>query len=359
LTGISKNRDDRASKFNNTTNEGAFMKHGIFLFILLSLSFNVYAQRTKVIYGKDGRVDTFESKDPMFTKLAASTVALFTKGSGLEPINGGESYKLSGGTYGQRMGLCKSERFREQPAYAFCSGFLVGPDLIMTAGHCVRGSRCKSTAFVFDFKMTDSKNFENVVPRDNVYFCKDVISISSGGSKDHALIRVDRKVKNRIPLLLRSEGEVSNGEKLIVIGHPGGIPQKLADGAAVRKSSNPDYFVANLDTYGGNSGSAVFNLETAKVEGILVRGETDYVRAPGQSCRISNVCSDSGCMGEEVTKVSVVPEFERLLKYQRNFFMKNAKAREMARDVYGMRGMNRPYYRSKRYIKKGFKVLRK
>ncbi|MEK7233144.1 MAG: S46 family peptidase [Elusimicrobiota bacterium] len=39
-------------------------------------------------------------------------------------------------------------------------------------------------------------------------------------------------------------------------------------------SSNPGFFVANLDTYGGNSGSAVFNVETNLVEGILLRSES-------------------------------------------------------------------------------------
>ena len=53
--------------------------------------------------------------------------------------------------------------------------------------------------------------------------------------------------------------------------------RKVAGGAKVRSNNNGVYFVANLDTYGGNSGSAVFNLQTREVEGILVRGENDYV----------------------------------------------------------------------------------
>ena len=78
----------------------------------------------------------------------------------------------------------------------------------------------------------------------------------------------------------------------------------------VRTVDKSGYFVANLDTYGGNSGSAVFNTDTGLVEGILVRGENDFVYSNG--CRVSNVCPAPGCRGEDVTKISelanLIPE---------------------------------------------------
>ena len=61
--------------------------------------------------------------------------------------------------------------------------------------------------------------------------------------------------------------------------------------------------MANLDTYGGNSGSPVFNAQNNKVEGILVRGETDFV-SNGQ-CNVSLVCPSTGCRGEDVTRATV------------------------------------------------------
>jgi hypothetical protein len=74
----------------------------------------------------------------------------------------------------------------------------------------------------------------------------------------------------------------------------------------VRDASKPGFFVANLDTYGGNSGSAVFNAATGLVEGILVRGEQDYVQKG--DCRVSNVCPADGCRGEDVTKIAAVAD---------------------------------------------------
>jgi hypothetical protein len=91
---------------------------------------------------------------------------------------------------------------------------------------------------------------------------------------------------------------------LVVVGHPSGLAVKIAAGATVRSNLESAYFVANLDTYGGNSGSAVFNEQTGLIEGILVRGETDFKYKNG--CYVSNICDVDGCRGEDVTRVSEI-----------------------------------------------------
>jgi hypothetical protein len=124
---------------------------------------------------------------------------------------------------------------------------------------------------------------------------------------DYAIIKLDRKVTNHKPLEINREDNIRRGTPLFVIGHPTGLPTKVAGGASVRTADRNGYFVANLDTYGGNSGSAVFNIKTNLIEGILVRGDNDYV-VQG-NCRVSNYVSDSGGRGEDVTNVSVVAKF--------------------------------------------------
>jgi len=108
------------------------------------------------------------------------------------------------------------------------------------------------------------------------------------------------------PAAFRTSGKIRVGDGLTVIGYPAGLPLKVAGGAQVR-DIQAQHLVANLDTYGGNSGSAVFNSLTGEVEGILVRGELDYTYE--NNCRVSNRCSDGGCRGEDVTL------FERVLPY--------------------------------------------
>jgi V8-like Glu-specific endopeptidase len=89
----------------------------------------------------------------------------------------------------------------------------------------------------------------------------------------------------------------------VVIGHPTGLPTKVSAGANVR-SVNDVYFVANLDTFGGNSGSAVFNAETGEIEGILVRGERDYRYNSARGCYVPNTCVNLGCRGEDSTLIT-------------------------------------------------------
>jgi ankyrin repeat protein len=93
-----------------------------------------------------------------------------------------------------------------------------------------------------------------------------------------------------------------------VIGSPSGLPLKVASGAKVRDNLHPFYFNANLDTFQGNSGSAVFNAETGVVEGILVRGEEDFIPNHEKKCVEANRCDDDKCRGEDVTRMTAIPE---------------------------------------------------
>lgn len=260
----------------------------------------------EVIYGKDDRIDLWQVESKKVRALADSTVALFQASD--VTLQGGAA-KLGVEPYGPGMSLCKEEPFWDQKNGAFCSGSLIGPDLLMTAGHCVRSeAACRNTKFVFGFGITDAqKGTPEEVPAGEVYGCAKLIAREEVGSgADWALIRLDRKVGNHAALKLNLTGKIGNGTPLFVIGHPAGLPTKVAGGASVRDDSRPGYVVANLDTYGGNSGSAVFNARTGLVEGILVRGENDYVWKNG--CRVSQQCDDDACRGEDVTRVSsVVP----------------------------------------------------
>lgn len=276
------------------------------IFLALMLSFSVNANN-KVIYGEDNRLDIFETVNPLHLELARSTAAMISKGA---LRTEGDITTITGTTLADR-GICRSERFAEQLTAANCSGFLVGPDLLVTAGHCITSMNdCNGSNWVFDFAVSTGEQERTVFEVDstNVYGCKEILDrdLSRSTNDDYALIRLDRAVTDRAPLTVRSTGKIEQGTEIVVIGHPTGLPTKVADGAQVRTNTNGVYFVANLDTYGGNSGSAVFNTETGVVEGILVRGENDYIYDAGQGCRVSNRCTDTGCRGEDVTRITNV-----------------------------------------------------
>ena len=256
------------------------------------------AARREVIYGDDDRLDVYQVSDADVLEAAAAVCVLVRPGLWQRNANG--TYTLDSTTLGTQLDLCTSEPFRDQPAPGDCSGFLVAPDVIATAGHCTDSRTCDNTAFVFGFRMLSASNARLTAPAADVYFCDEIIGHELANGVDYSLVRLDRPVTGRQPVGVRSAGVVPNGASLVLIGHPSGLPLKIAGGANVRSNSASSHFTANLDAFGGSSGSPVFNASTLNVEGILVRGETDYV-AQG-NCMVSFQCSDSGCSGEACTK---------------------------------------------------------
>lgn len=269
---------------------------------LCLLTINSFAG-DKVIYGEDNRVEVSEAS-PKFAELARSTAAMIKNERLYKTENG---FKFSGKTLEER-GICPTERFANQITTAVCSGFLVGKDLLVTAGHCITSQTdCNAFSWVFDYK-SDSESLTSLeVSAESVYKCKKIVSrkLSSFNKNDYALIKLEREVTDRTPLKYRKWGKVKVGTELVVIGHPTGLPTKVAAGGIVR-SRKSKYFVTNLDTFGGNSGSAVFNAKTGLVEGILVRGESDYVRNSSLGCDVVKHCGEDSCRGEDVTFIKNV-----------------------------------------------------
>jgi hypothetical protein len=122
---------------------------------------------------------------------------------------------------------------------------------------------------------------------------------------DFALIQLDRKVTGHKPLAINRTSSLKKGDGIFVIGHPVGLPLKVAGGATVRDFSKIGYFTSDLDTFGGNSGSPVFNARTNLIEGILVRGDEDFVDSPA-GCTTMATYAQTGGRGEDVTKISAI-----------------------------------------------------
>lgn len=256
----------------------------------------------KVIYGDDHRIDIYQVNKSEILDVADSTVALIPNRSITSISN--SQVRIASDSFGKEMNLCADEPFFDQPAPANCSGSLVGEDLIATAGHCVSDSTCASYSFVFGYRMTDATTTPEVLSSSEVYSCKEVVAREYTGAQDYALVRLDRPVTGHRPLTLQ-QTPVQSGDAIYVVGHPSGLPAKYADGANVR-SQKGSFFQANLDTYGGNSGSAVFNASTHEVVGILVRGAADFAYDRVRKCTASARCADDGCRGEDVTNISYI-----------------------------------------------------
>ena len=122
---------------------------GIILSLALGCAFTAQAKQ-KVIYGDDNRRDVYEVTNPMFLEMARSTAALI---SNRNLSRSGNMTKVFGRKLGDARRLCQDEPFRDQIASANCSGFLVAPNILVTAGHCIRNeSQCNSYSYVFGFE---------------------------------------------------------------------------------------------------------------------------------------------------------------------------------------------------------------
>jgi V8-like Glu-specific endopeptidase len=293
------------------------------LSLLLIASTTAYGQTDaflKIIYGNDDRVEASQYPDAKMRTLSKSVAGMVFRSRLSADRQNPELLNFPKITAQNALGLCEDERFADQIILPGCTGFLVKPDVVVTAGHCIEEENaCARTAWVFDYIEGTEK-----LKKSNVYNCKNVIEskleTTFGKILDYAVIQLDRPVTDRAPLRYRKSGRAWLGKDLIVAGHPSGLPLKIADQANITRMNKDElknlistllrkryYFIANLDTYGGNSGSPVFDAETLLVEGLLIEGAEDYVFDEERGCLRSNRRSNKRWTTEEkvfrITKI--------------------------------------------------------
>lgn len=256
-----------------------------------------------VVYGTDNRTDVYAHADAtMRARALQSTVALVSASDVITTTP--SNVRLRGATLAQAEGLCAGQRFSSDPTAAFCSGTLIDDDVVLTAGHCITtAADCASTRFVFKYARSSATALETITTQD-VFSCAAIIAraetTTAQGEVDYALIRLDRSAAPRFtPAPVRvSTSNLVTGQRVGVIGSGSGVPFKIDTGGSVRDPGNGASFEATTDTFGGNSGSGVYELDGYSVAGILVQGDTDYVS--NGSCNVVNVCRETGCSGETV-----------------------------------------------------------
>lgn len=282
------------------------------------------AKEPKPIYGCDDRKNFYDPKLTEHHRKAAQATAVLVD-RGLLTSSDEKIYEIKAPEFARKLcspkqavefGSLTPERFWSEPSPGNCSAFKVGTRTMATAGHCIKNeSDCGKFAFVFGFHMTaEDASPDKKIKSENVFRCKKIIAGEKSNDSDWRLIEVDRDI-DAPQVDIRTEATtppLAKGTRVTVVGYPMGLPVKVADGAVVTEVA-PRYLKANLDTYGGNSGSVVFNSEKLDAgeliaEGILVSGEPDFKRE--SPCRLSKQCNALGCQKEQVTLAS---EFAKVL----------------------------------------------
>ncbi|HEY0465284.1 MAG TPA: serine protease, partial [Polyangiaceae bacterium] len=260
-----------------------------------------------MIYGQDGRREALDHPDASLRKLAQASTVTMMRTDDLYQSNPG-NITFNSQVYGDKQGisLCSDQPFRWDPSVGWCSGTLIDDDLVLTAGHCVTDTPCAQESWVFNFSKTAS-GILSTVTSDDVFTCAEVLVQANegvdAGQADYAIVRLDRSARPRFtPAPVRSQSTpLEESQRLGLVGSPEGIPLKIDSSGSVRSANyGSNKFIATVDAFPGNSGSAVYETDSYQLSGILVAGEQfDYVSRDG-GCNVYKVCPETGCLGAQV-----------------------------------------------------------
>ena len=191
----------------------------------------------------------------------------------------------------------------DQESKAFCSGTLIGPKLVLTAGHCfTEDHTCENTVFVFN----DEQKMEGATTRKG-WQCKLIVAQKNDfqGGLDYALVEISIPRDEVEPVVI-AETPAVVGDSVYSIGYPLGSLKKTAQGK-VRRVNETGSLETNLDVFVGNSGSPVFDSKTHELIGVLHGVEDDFQEqsAEGGSVEIMK-CAEDACKGEFVIPIQKI-----------------------------------------------------
>lgn len=247
------------------------------LFAAYNTIINARNQAKSVYYGFDTRQDITDTLPQHYLTSSKMVFALIEK---KYFQNNGSSFHLNNqGLYANVYKLCNTEKFAGQNVYANCTAFAISQNTIASAGHCISKYNFHDYLLVTDFTLSNLNYFDSHggIPADNVYEITGVLDSKVLGDQiDYSIFTVNKVIPNDRIVKLSNKTSYDFNDKFYVIGFPCGLPMKICSDASFRLNNNPYFFQISSDTYGGNSGSPVFNEKTDEVEGILVRGNTDF-----------------------------------------------------------------------------------
>jgi V8-like Glu-specific endopeptidase len=265
---------------------------------MLSLITSAFAS-SEFIVGKDTRILQEQISSP-FWKLKGNAVAgvimnhrqpvIFGSGKNAIWVNIetlGEYVKET-----ETWDACPNMKFKNEPKPFHCSAFLVDPQHVMTAGHCVHNQKSnvkKDNKYLYvknlplkdEFELSiyfsrgeRPKNLDHVRSED-LYKGQLLVEGVYTQTFDMAIVKLDRPVTDIRPLEVQKDFVAKVNIPTRIIGHPLGLPlMHEASGHIIYPNWTPYTFSSNNSIFQGNSGSPMLDNRNAKVIGILTSGRS-------------------------------------------------------------------------------------
>jgi V8-like Glu-specific endopeptidase len=258
------------------------------------------------IYGIDNRLDGSAITEQNLIKLKSAIGLMVSKD---QLTKGLLTSEIQAAKMTESVNVCSDVRFANELTIESCTAFLIAPDLMATAGHCIQESiDCENKVIAFDVSESSQKADRYKISNSNLYECQEIVAQSFNESGDYSVFKLKKKTR-RTPLKLRTSGEITAKDKVLMLGHPLGQPLKMSPAVTPTDLTNPILFKAPLNSFVGNSGSPVINAKTLKVEGILVNGAEDFLLDEINKCYRFQVHEVKAGSGEGVSRISEILPF--------------------------------------------------
>ena len=192
------------------------------------------------------------------------------------------------------------------------------PSIVVTAAHCIDTGSLANARFVFGYEMQDADTAVTRIPDSEIYTGRRILGRAIGTEgTDWCVVQLDRPVLNHGYLPVRRSGKIADGAAVHVIGHPSGLPKKVAGGAAVRDNSRepvlrrqPRHLRRQLRLAGLQ--------QLTHAGGRHPGARRDRLRPGRELHAVERLPRANGCRGEDVTRAT---EFAELVPAHENDFI--------------------------------------
>jgi len=240
--------------------------------------------------------------------------------------------------------LCSTSKFFNEPqTFAARSGFLVTPNMVMTAPHLSTtyippgGTPFDPLQWMVVFRAKNSSPCADFrwdgIPAQDVFntteMMVDTLDNAPSNRYDYMVLKLDRYVVNRLPMKIRRSGAPRKGDRLLVAGFPLRAGQKIDVAGRVgehMETYRPDVLLThpgndvfeNLHTLVGDSGAPIYNVEDDVIEAVVSYGigNGNWVKSASGCYNFaqSNLYRSSDFNGPTADVESSIPRSEVLVK---------------------------------------------